>query len=202
MAIIILDVGSGNSLPEISVARDVVDAIASADTHRHEVILKAQLFTDAPPNKPLNLLLFANLFNYAKSKGYKVTASVFDKPSLEALLTFDPCFVKIACRPELYWLMGEVPRRIPIYCSYDGSPLSVEWGSNVTWLFCIPEYPARKEHYLNVGPSKISDHTVGLEVFNILKPRIWEKHFILDHRSDNPDAGDFAITPSDLKEIL
>ncbi len=47
----------------------------------------------------------------------------------------------------------------------------------------------------------ISDHTIGFDLFNMVKPKIWEKHLIM--KGDKGlDAGPFAVTPEDLKEIL
>ena len=200
---IILDVGSGNSLgSDPRYTESVVNAIKEVDSGKHEVILKAQLFQDQPPNKPLRQLVFDRLYDYGAQVGYKVTASVFDIPSLKFLLNYEAPFIKIACRPDLYWLMGEVPRKVPLYVSYAGNPGATQWGEGVTWLFCIPHYPARKEDYLIARPTILSDHTEGLDLFKELKPTIWEKHFVLEREADNPDAGPFAIGLAELKEIL
>jgi sialic acid synthase SpsE len=48
----------------------------------------------------------------------------------------------------------------------------------------------------------MSDHTVGLELWNKYHPTVWEKHVCLEHNDTNPDAGAFAITPEELKEVL
>lgn len=199
---IILDVGSGRSLPDEKAARAVVEAVAAVDTHKHEIVLKAQLFHDAPPNKPLCFSVFDTLFTYGEEKGYKVTASVFDVPSLAKLLYYPIPFVKIACRPDLYWLVGEVPRKVPVYVSIKGkgSPVELDKYEDVLRMDCVPRYPAEIADY-NLDSGLISDHTVGLELFEKAQPCIWEKHFVLKRDPKNPDSGPFAITPDELATI-
>jgi sialic acid synthase SpsE len=92
------------------------------------------------------------------------------------------------------------------------------------WLCCVSKYPAEiedydykpshsmrpqdiKDHILNChGLHAMSDHTVGLDLLrkwkHTVRGMIWEKHFVLKHDDANPDAGPFAITPSELKEAL
>jgi hypothetical protein len=111
-------------------------------------------------------------------------------------------FLKIACRPKLYDLMGWVPRRIPIYCSVEDWNHTCEWNFNIVWLFCVPEYPASATKYLKTGYKSISDHSIGLKVYNAIKPKIWECHYVLEHDENNPDAGAFAKTPKDLEAVL
>lgn len=203
MAQLIFDLGSGKSTHNDQYyVQQIIDAIKEADTGKHEVILKFQLFQDAPPNVPLDPLVFDAAYLYGREKGYKVTSSVFDLPSLKFLLNYDIPFVKIACRKDMYWLIGEVPRKVPLYVSYDGSAITSFFTEGVTWLFCIPEYPAAKEPYLMTRPSILSDHSEGLEVFKNLSPKIYEKHFVYEREADNPDAGLFALTVEDLKGIL
>ena len=209
MSQIILDVGSGRTLPDAAAATKMVDEITKYDTGKHEVVLKTQLFEDAPPNVPLDYHVFKVLRAYAATFGYKTTSSVFDKPSLRFLLSQDCpempiAFVKIACRPDLYWLIGEVPRRIPVYVS---TKFWREW-PDVTWyegdveLDCVPEYPAKAEDYDFGCHLNISDHSVGWYVWHKYKPDIYEKHLCLKRTPGNPDSGPFSILPSDLKEIL
>lgn len=207
---IILDVGSERTLDCIATAKKMVDEIKAIDTGKHTIIFKAQLFQDQSPNIPLAHGTFEALYKYGRSNGYKVTASVFDMESLEYLLQFDVPFIKIACRPELRWIRGEVPRKIPIYISADFSHSAPEHKEEV--LFCVPKYPAKIEEYLPIegtcccsSPNviNISDHTIGLAIFKIYENRlhIWEKHLRLPETT-GPDAGPFAILPSELKEIL
>ena len=208
----IFDVGSGASLPDFEAVIAIVDALEPILEHKKtnpdlEIIIKTQLFKDIPPNKPLDRDVFLYLKNYGESKGFQVTASVFDLDSLSFLLVHDPCFVKIACRPDLYWLAGEVPRKIPIVVSYDVRDELVNWDRlppkyNYP-LACVPTYPAKIEDYKFPGRLYISDHTVGLELFKQEAPVVWEKHFVLKKNDPtNPDSmGGFALDPEELKQI-
>lgn len=222
---IILDVGSGNSIRNNIDVRLIVDAIKEIDTGKHDIIIKAQLFENQPPNTPLPHFIFEDLYQYSKRKGYKCTASVFDMESLKCLLQFDVPFIKIACRRELYRLIDEIPRKIMVYKSvpphiwwngpdYDNEPHMEQS------LCCVSKYPAEIEDYDYKPPSymrpsdisdhisncygiyAMSDHTVGFDLLKKWNPKIWEKHFVLEHNDTNPDAGLFAVTPQELKEIL
>jgi hypothetical protein len=207
---LILDIGSGNSLPDNETVCKLIDEIAKRDTHKHEVILKAQLFKSAPPNKPLKYDVFLAAWSYASDLGYHLTSSVFDIESLKFLLEWDfpgwrlP-FIKIACRPDKYWLIGEVPRRIPVYYSLDArldipDIPDLPYEDNTVEMMCVPKYPALYVEYHSA--KAISDHTVGWDLLRDYKPDILEKHICLSRSSDNPDAGPFAVVPADLEEIL
>ena len=206
---IILDIGSGNTIKNnLNIGRQMIDEIAKRDTKKHEIVFKAQLFEKEGNNTPLNKVIFSSLYAYAKEKGYQMTASVFDIPSLEFLLKFEVPFIKIACRPDLYWLIGEIPRKIPVYVSVElriaKYPNNTPKYENGILLGCVREYPAKLEDYLPNGGGHlitISDHTVGLELFRASAPKVWEKHLKLP-TSTGLDAGPFAITPEELEEIL
>ena len=214
---LILDIGSGNTLTDNETAIKLINEIAKRDTKKYELVLKTQLFRSAPPNKPLKPEVFTAAWSHAGDVGYHLTSSVFDRLSLEFLLEWDLTtwrlpFIKIACRPDLYWMIGEIPRRIPVYYSSDGkSDLShdeywVEWGPGIEKLKCVREYPANPEDYKDsngIVGSKISDHTVGWDMFNATPNKeIWEKHVYLERSPDNPDSGPFAVTPTELEGIL
>ena len=207
----IFDVGSGASLPNKQAVIDTVDALEPVLEHkkRHqdlEIIIKTQLFRDIPPNTPLDREIFLWLKDYGEKKGFQVTSSVFDIESLAFLLAHDPCLVKIACRPDLYWLVGEVPRKIPTLVSYDRrdhtSLNNIPRKTDYT-LACVPTYPANIKDYFIGNGLWISDHTVGLELFKRTNPAIWEKHFVLKKNDpNNPDSmGGFALDPEELKQI-
>jgi len=200
MSQIILDMGSGNTCKNsVDYAYKMIDAVAAIDSHKHEVIFKWQLFKDEPPNVPLDHLVFGRAYAHAKGLGYKTTSSVFDKESLDFLLNFDIPFVKIACRPRLYWLIGEMPRKIPVYISWDGKQVA-PMGS-YTRMFCVPAYPADLKDYRD-GELAYSDHVKGLKLWNKWHPDIWEKHFILEDDPNNPDCAGHAIKPDLLKEVI
>jgi sialic acid synthase SpsE len=204
MSQIILDLGSGNTCRnDIDYAKRMIDTVVDMDKKRHEVIFKWQLEKDDPPGqKKLDHSIFDEAFKYAMQKGYKTASSVFDEESLDFLLGYDTAFVKIACRPDLYWLAGEVPRNVPVYMSVDGGSYKVH--SGIVLLLCIPQYPAKLEDYERLGWCKlaVSDHTPGLELWRKYQPPIWEKHYVLERSPDNPDSGPFAITPDELAEVI
>jgi len=205
--VIILDFGSGNTCRnDGNYIRKMIDELVKVDTGKHEVVIKWQLFRDVPPNTRLHYYSFDFAYKYAKEKGYKTTASVFDKRSLSYLLHFDIPFVKIANREDLYWLAGEVPRKVPIYVSVKTGHGGLE---NITFdetLACVSNYPATVEEYKNAFPpawllDAISDHTTDFTLWNTYQPRIIEWHYKLED-STGLDAGEFARTPEQLKAIL
>ena len=203
---IILDFGSGNTCKNSpNCVKLMIDELKKVDTGKHEVTIKWQLFREAGDNLPLDRDIFTFAYNYASKVGYKTTASVFDISSLRFLLKYDIPFVKIANRPDLYWLAGEVPRKIPVY-------RSVRWGGEVTVtdkekiLCCISEYPAPKIEYVaNFAPEAlsagISDHTTDFKLYHKYNPEVYECHYKLAD-STGLDAGSFSRTPAQLSEIL
>ena len=217
MSRIIIECGSGNTCRNNPVIiGKMIDEITKIDTHKHEIIFKWQLFEKAGNNIPLDYDMFNLAYWYAKYKGYETTASVFDKHSLWRLLKatdYDPVFVKIANNRDLDYLIGEIPRKIPVYVSISNVQ-EIREIRNYLSLFtqidipmmCVSEYPADITQYeknFNKGVlgRAISDHTIGLDLFNKYKPAIWEKHFKLKD-STGLDAGEFAITPEELQAIL
>ena len=212
MSQIILDMGSGNTCQNNwDIAKKMIDTVAEIDTHKHEVIFKYQLFEKAEPNIPLYRDIFARAYTYTESLGYQTTSSVFDIHALNYLLMWDIPFVKIPCRPELYWLIGEIPRKYMVYVSIENLIYYELYqnyfiGARDVEMACVPKYPAKIDEYEEMFDTElgeaISDHVKGLSLWYIFEPEIWEKHFCLEHDDKNPDAGDFAITPEELKEIL
>jgi sialic acid synthase SpsE len=219
MAQIILDMGSGNTCRNsIDYAKRMIDTVAAIDSHKHSVILKWQLEEVSPPGQlKLDREVFRVAYEYAKEKGYQTTSSVFDKSSLYFLLTFDIPFVKIACRSDLYWLIGEIPPEIWTLASTIDWPIIWEtrpYGAGITWMQCVPKYPAQMEDYRvmywdansNTKWQAFSDHTEGLglwkEINKDIVDIIWEKHFVLERSPDNPDSGVFALTPDQLAEVI
>ena len=206
---IILDFGSGGtSKNDVTIVKRMIDELAAVDTGKHTIVIKWQLFTDCPPNEPLRRDVFDYAYGYAKEKGYQTTASVFDMDSLQFLLTYDIPFVKLANRPDLYWLAGEVPRKIPVYVSISapcGVTIDDEHSLNSVELCCVSKYPATVEEYEVFGlwylQDGISDHTTDFTLYHKYKPVIYECHYKLPD-STGPDAGPFSRTPSQLAEIL
>ena len=200
MARIILDISANTHQNDADYYQRMVNELKAVDTGKHEIVLKWQLFEKQGDNKVPDNKLFIAMKDWAWNEHrYQTTASVFDLHSLKFLLTYDDLpFVKIANRHELYYLAEYVPRRIPVYIStsHGGGEIL----HNYKYLYCVSRYPATVEDY-PMGIRELSDHTIGLELWKRNKPMIWEKHYKLKD-SNGLDAGDFAITPEQLKEIL
>jgi transcriptional regulator with XRE-family HTH domain len=150
---IVLDIGSGASLPDVSTAKSVVETIARANTGKHQVVLKPQLFQNIPPNKPLRPRLAEEIATLCLGNSLGYAVSVFDRVSLDWALEMHDVspldHIKIACRPDLYWLAGEIPRKIPVHMSFDcrtQTSLDLPWKVDVA-LGCVPEYPASLYDY-------------------------------------------------------
>lgn len=208
MSQIILDFGSGNNcLNDKKIIKKMYDELKAIDNKKHSIVCKWQLFKRAGKNVPLLPENFDFAYKYGTNLGYNVTSSVFDKPSLDLLLKYNPCFIKIANRRDLDWLIGEIPRKTEIYISYsERSHIICKRISNVKYMACISNYPATNEDYEKKFDSyslkfAISDHTIGTELYKKYQPMIWEKHYKLND-STGLDAGEFSITPEQLKEVL
>jgi sialic acid synthase SpsE len=206
MSTIILDFGSGNScLNDKSIVKKMYDELSKVDTGKHKIICKWQLFLEAGNNIPLDRDVFYFAYKYGNELGYKVTSSIFDKESLDFLLQFDPCFVKIANNRKLDWLIGEVPRKIPVYISSDNPAYRMNVsGPDRILMACVSDYPAQFEDYKNQGLRQrgyISDHTANFDLWYEFKPDIVEWHYGLED-STGLDTGPFMRTPAMLKEIL
>lgn len=216
---IILDFGSGNTCKNNKeIIKEMIDNLKKIDSGKFEIIIKWQLFKTAGENIPLNQNLFVFAMRYAKEKGYKTTASVFDVDSLNFLLGFkdDIPFIKIANNSRYYFLIGLIPRKIPIYISIPGEidDFLKTNGKNIDaclynlqYFYCVSKYPAAIGDYENnfiLNTEQlcyISDHTTNFDLFNKYKPNKIEWHYKLQN-STGLDAGEFARTPDQLKEIL
>jgi len=213
MAHIILDFGSGNAHKNNwDYLKRMIDELKNIDTGKHTVTIKHQLFKQAGDNIPLDREIFRQAYEYAAGLGYKMTSSVFDKESLDFLLGFDVPFVKIANRRELDWLIGEVPRRVPIVVSI-GDDVSCRTANTGEFqyfdrpLYCISNYPAKFDDYIKTFSGHqlhrgISDHTICFSLFRKFEPELIEWHYVLEHDANNLDGGIFARTPNQLAEIL
>ena len=217
---IILDMSSGNTCKnDKNIVKKMIDAINAIDTDKHEIIFKWQLSLDDGINVPLDHDVFDCAYWYAASSGYRTTSSVADLESLKFLLQYDVSFVKIPNDRSLDWLIGEVPRKIPVYVSCNDSYMMTniwcnewEYKDNITPLACISKYPATIEEYVQeyqadnfcgylARKCPISDHTTDFTLWHKYQPQIIEWHFKLES-STGLDSGPFARTPSQLAEIL
>lgn len=214
---IILDISANTHKNDEAYYKRMIDELAKVDTRKHEVILKWQLFTRERGDNTLpDPYMFFRMSEWAfHTHGYKTTTSVFDLPSLDYLLSlkfpYKLPFIKIANDRSLDYLIGEIPRKYQVYKSV-GTKYKYENDEDDKWnlftLFCVSEYPAPiekygiyEDKYGYIFPRSISDHTIGLELFKLARPHIFEKHYKLED-STGLDAGDFAITPQELRSIL
>jgi sialic acid synthase SpsE len=196
----------------------MIDTIKAIDTGKHEIILKAQLSLPDGINLPLDHEIFDFMYRYGNNQGYKVTSSVADLESLKFLFQYNIPFVKLPNDRKLDWLIGEIPRKIPIYISYGTFDEYDEYNrrkcEGITTLACISKYPAEIQDYANAfglvnikserllySLKRISDHTTDFTLWHKYQPQIYECHFKLDD-STGPDSGPFARTPTMLREIL
>ena len=158
----------------------MLDAIKEVDNHKHEIIIKGQLFRHAGDNVVQDKPMFVNMA-YQCSPDYQLTASVFDLLSLKWLLgEFNIAmpqailpFIKIANNRSLDWLIGEIPRKIPVYQSVDPEDYYHGWDEEedytITQLLCISKYPAALEEYRRYKDYPVvavSDHTIRLQLIN------------------------------------
>lgn len=209
MVNIILDLGSGNTCKnDYGEVRKMLNAIHDIDTGKHKITIKWQLWEKPQGNNiKLDRSIFDWAYGYAQGLGYKTTASVFDKESLDYLLTHDVPFVKIACNKELYSLAGEVPRKYIVLVSTQDNYPALTHG-----LYCVPKYPAPLEDYKKVfgshknhGWNGISDHTPSLELFKRVEidTLVWyEMHYALKGQTGLDVESGVCKTPGMLAEIL
>lgn len=190
MSRIILDISANTHKNNWDYLKLMLDEVKRVDTRKHEIIIKHQLFEVAGANIPLDTDIFYKAYHYAKEVlGYQSTSSVFDLLSLKCLLNYDVPFIKIANNRKLDWLIGEIPRKIPVYVSRStGDKLDK---TKATLLCCVSNYPANKNDYKFNGEDlkfAISDHTTNWDLFNKYQPEIYEVHYKLED-STGLDAG-------------
>jgi sialic acid synthase SpsE len=200
MALFILDMGSGNTCRnDKDTIRRMIHEVAELDFNGHDVVLKWQLFKDAPPNVPLDHGCFNYAVEIAERLALQTTASVFDLESLRFLMNFDVPFVKIANRPDLYHLAEFAA--VPFYVSTAQSGFNLK---DAVMLACVSNYPATIEEYeARFTPGElqyVSDHTVGWRLYEKYRPYVIEKHFVHERVDGNPDAGPFSVTADELAE--
>lgn len=208
---IVLDFGSGETCKnDITYIQRMIDELADIDSHQNEVFIKWQLFKQIPPLMPLSRASYLYAKEYAEKKGYETFASVFDADSLDFLSTTHPPYIKIACRPHLYWLIAHAmdyrPTIVSVGSVVDYNDLIGRYGGDYLHLLCcVAEYPANVTLYENLFSGLLhyglSDHTSDLQLYKKYKPEVWERHYCLPD-SEGPDSGSFAIWPDVLQEIL
>lgn len=212
MTRVCLDISANTHKNDWPYLKKMIDEIKAIDTKECEIVFKHQLFVNAGDNIPLKRSIFNVAWHYADKLGYKTTSSVFDIPSLEFLLQYNIPYVKIANRRCLDYLMGEIPRKIPVYISYGSYDELKVAPENAVKFLCVSKYPAEITDYeTNFGDRLnllsfmktygLSDHTTDFRLFETFKPNIIEWHYKLED-STGLDAGIFARTPEQLREVL
>jgi len=216
---IILDLGNGGIFHNDREAIEkTIDSVAAIDIER-TCILKFQLFLRIDGKVQLRRDVFHRAWEYATGLGFNCTSSVFDYDSVDFLSQYEVPFVKISNHPHLKKerVVNSVKKSFIEYSAH-GFPLenvimSVEDSDeykrfrkrNILLLCCVSEYPATIVDYrmrftegeLRTG---ISDHTDGLELYKRYRPKIWEKHYVLDEVTDKPRS--YAMRPEGLREVL
>lgn len=205
MSEFIVDISANTHKNDFEYLKTMLDTLKSIDKKKHHIIIKHQLFEKAGENIPLEHDIFVRAYYYAKKLGYLTTSSVFDKKSLDFLLSFDIPFIKISNNRSNDWLIRKIPREIPVYISHSDNKPPFE--HNVRHMCCISKYPCCMQDYLEVHKDRdlsfaISDHTTDWMLFKAYEPDIYECHYVLEHDENNLDGGLFARTPDLLKQVL
>ena len=191
--------------------------------------LKLQLFPNQPPfmgkwiddpkdksnvilepngNVHLSHEMFKQAFDYGKTVGLSVTASVFDAESYYFLRSLRPEFIKFAYsqNKRTGWIEDAIAEGIPVIVSCD--VMNDLWVHHkATKLYCIPEYPVRYEvAFEGLFPrfDGFSDHTLGTKQTRRAieaGAKVIEKHVRLGYSDETcPDAY-FAVNIEDLGNI-
>lgn len=193
---IILDFGSGNTCKnDKGYIKRMIDELHKVDPKR-KCVIKWQLFKECGGNTPLTQESFDYAYNYAKKEyDRKTTASVFDKESLDFLLTYKVPFIKIANRKELYWLAMYI-KDLALISNDD-----IELVKKLDLMYCVSKYPAKLEDYPE-NIDVISDHTTNWDLYKRNKPIIHECHYALEDSTGLDVECGICRTPKQLKEIL
>ena len=158
---IVLDVSANTFKNDINYFENMVKQIDAIDSNRYNIVFKTQLFSKdseaAKVNKLLHPRIYEKMNLICEEYGYSLTSSVFDRESLIFLLQFIEYipFIKIACRPDLYHLLSNIPDDIPVYVSVDCRESipditfkTLLTNKEIRLLKCIPEYPANTKEYI------------------------------------------------------
>ena len=207
---IVLDFGSGNSCKnDTEIVINMIDELKKVTQKKKtdkEIIIKWQLFERCGGNTPLERQVFDFARKYAEYLGFKTTASVFDKDSLDFLLRYDIPFVKLANRRDLDFLIRYVPEDMLILLSTSDKDIWLPEAQDrhIELLLCVSQYPATVEEYEKIGlftNCNLSDHTDDFTLYLKYKPKIIEWHYKLKNTT-GLDSGKFARTPESLEGIL
>lgn len=147
------------------------------------------------------------LFDYAKGR-IKLTASVFDKESLDLLIPHKPAFIKFAHsqKHQEEWIRLALHNEIEAIVSCDVmTDHEVPLGAKK--LYCIPEYPVRYQiDFEGLFPrfDGFSSHTLGIhqdEKAIMAGARMIEKHFTLPHPEITCPDSRFALNIREMRKL-
>lgn len=197
---IIAEIGS-NHLGDLSRAKEMIHVIADcgADFAKFQFFYKEQY----PHNIETPLDWYDELQNTCNKYGVGFLYSVFYKD--EKLKNNG--LIKIAFSQRYNFPLVKYYEVQNLIISSNEKTYFYRDYCNHILLYCVPQYPAQIENYRLLEKlgyfEGASDHTIGIDLFKKYYPMKWyEKHFKLGDEGDrSPDAGDFAITPKELKEI-
>jgi sialic acid synthase SpsE len=197
----IFDCGSGNSCKNsIDYACKMVKAIA--DLGLNDVTVKWQLFKELGKNTPLSHEVFERAYRYGAVLGLRTTASVFDKESLDFLMTFGVPFIKLANNKQSQAMLDKIPESMPVVYSTDDPEFKTD-RENTDIIYCVSKYPADLGDYYKFGDklsNGLSDHTTSWALYQKHSPKIYECHFKLADTT-GLDAGSFARLPENIKKM-
>lgn len=166
---ITLDPGSTHN-HKLDYARELIDIASDCGAD----CIKFQLFPDTPEftikgNVPLPYDWFPGLMSYGQKKHIRVAASVFDWIGLQLCMQHNVPYIKFAYsqKSKRGWMEGPLNMGKRLFVSADTMSLpSLPENSNITRLYCIPEYPVKYEvAFDGLFPpfDGFSDHTLGYQ---------------------------------------
>lgn len=171
--------------------------------------LKLQLFPNEEKytsvgNVYLSPELFKIAFEYGKSVGFTVTASVFDMENYYFLRNLQPDFIKFAySQNHQWWIRDCLAHNFEAIVSCDVMSEHLV-DREATKLYCVPLYPVPYElSFDGLFPrfAGFSDHSLGIRQTQKAidaGAQIIEKHIRLGYEDETcPDAR-FAVTIEEL----
>jgi N,N'-diacetyllegionaminate synthase len=176
-------------------------------------------FTASPHYKwaKAHSLTFAQakeLFEYGNSIGIEVFYTMFGSQFIEWCERIGVKRYKIACSfrdKETMDRIKKTGKAVIISTNGEASNISpvkdlhLDRSNAVTWLYCIPAYPATAKGFNKIDWTRygFSDHTNNIDASKVAIARgagLIEKHFVLEHNPQFPDDA-WSMTPKELHEL-
>jgi sialic acid synthase SpsE len=171
--------------------------------------VKFQLFTDKPPNIPIEYRSFYDLMEYGNKVGIEVFASVFDLDAISAAAKLGSKSIKLAYSERNNTVLIDSIQVLNFTNFYVSGDLMTTFPDNAIRLYCIPQYPVPfdvdfDDLFTSGKFAGFSDHTMGISQSKSAidwGAQIIEKHYqIADRKGDTPD-GRFAIVPKQVEKL-